>query len=163
MDTHTQSGQSQQIAALGSAIDDANVCIDTLMSLLDKERDALTSGDVDEISNNVKLKVECVAQLEQLDNTRADLCRSLSLANDDIDDYLATHDANYTAGAWQTLLINLQQCRDSNAVNGSVTRVRRSHIEKALSILRGGDFAAPALYGPDGLEHVKDVTNLGQA
>ncbi len=163
MDASNQSSTSRQTQALTKVILDANTCIEHLLTLLAREREALTTSTVDDIDACVKLKVGCVSRLEQLDKTRAELCQALSLSNEDIEQHLSHHDSNYPAGSWETLLVNLQKCRDANAVNGSVTRVRRSHVEKALQVLRGADNTAPALYGPDGLEHTKDVTTLGQA
>ena len=140
----------------------ATDCVDRLLALLEEERDALSTGDIEAIDCCGKNKADCVVLLERLDSERAQLCRELSLENADIDGFLQEHQASPTADQWEKFLRRLEVCKEANSVNGSFTRIRRGHIEKALRILRGSD-DAPALYGPNGMDENKDANHLGQA
>lgn len=151
------------VSALGRMLEDADACVERLLVLLGEERTALSTGEPADIDESVRRKVECVAELERLDTERVRMCRALSVPNDDIDAFLRTHDPAYRSETWQRFVNNLERCREENAINGNLTRVRREHIEKALMILRAGVQNAPTLYGPDGLEKSQEATSLGQA
>lgn len=107
-------------------------------------------------------KADCVVELEHLDSQRAKLCRELALDSGDIDQFLSDQQTRTPPRLWESFLIRLEECKETNAVNGAFTRIRRSHVEKALQILRGSPEKL-GLYGPDGQNEQKDASHLGRA
>ncbi|MFK8029892.1 MAG: flagella synthesis protein FlgN [Gammaproteobacteria bacterium] len=147
---------------LANILTSATDCVNRLLALLEEEREALSTGDIESIDRCGSNKADCVVLLERLDSERAQLCRELSLENDEIDEFLNDHEGKPSDNLWKNFLVQLETCKETNSVNGSFTRIRRGHIEKALRILRGSD-SAPALYGPNGLDENNGVNHLGQA
>ncbi len=153
------SGKANELASI---LQSATNCMDKLLSLLEDERDALSTENIETIDECGRNKADCVVQLEAFDNRRAQLCDDLKLDNAEINNFLNNQHTVSVPNQWETFLVKLEKCREANAVNGSFVRIRRGHIEKALQILRGSP-VSPALYGPNGLDDPNDVTHLGHA
>ena len=132
-----------------------------LLGALEGEREALRAGDVDQIHAAVAQKQSCVVRLEGLEQERLQLCAAAGLPADPGASLAATGAG--LASSWQAYLALLERCRDANLVNARVTQVRRRHVEQALSILRGDDQHATAVYGPAGKTESASSHELGQA
>lgn len=157
-------GAAQHAAEIHGIIREASECADRLLSILEDERDALASSDVVRIDGSGQNKNICIAQLEDLERERLDMCRLLAIPNADFEAFLERHDdGGNTLPLWQQFLGKLILCREANAVNGQVARFRKRHVERALHILRGSEEHEHGLYGPKGLDNSYDVTHLGKA
>lgn len=152
------------VAELAAIVAQSNALATDLLDVLNDERKALAAGDVENIDLCGQRKSACVARMDELDTDRQALCSALGLGDAELDAVFRQHGvASEAAAGWQRFLHSLASCREANAVNGQITLRRRRHVEKALHILRGGQFEDGGIYGPDGRDHVTTATVLGQA
>lgn len=123
-----------------------------LWGTIKTEREALRDRDADGLTRASGLKQQCLAELEELDKDRRQMLELAELPADRaaFDTYLESlPDDHPITFRWQRLVGLLDQCRLGNAANGQMVAIQRTHVERALRVLRTGE-AMPASYGPDG-------------
>ena len=128
-------------ARLDAVIRDCTDCIVDLIALLEAEREALCSADVERIDACAAEKIACIERLEQLDRQRIDISAQVDTETGDDDGTAAAHDEFRQA---------LQRCQEANATNGQLTRLRRRHVERALQVLSATGDDTEVVYGPTG-------------
>jgi flagellar biosynthesis/type III secretory pathway chaperone len=111
-----------------------------LKESLENERQALENQDIDALHAAVEIKSSCVAQLQELENERRDICAACGF--DDRDGQMqqiaawCDHDSKIE-DCWEQLMVIAAECSAHNITNGSIIRLHQQHIESSLSILRG--------------------------
>jgi flagellar biosynthesis/type III secretory pathway chaperone len=112
--------------------------------LLQRERDALTRGDLEQVFALANDKLDLATQLRK----QADLRDSmLAVLGDGSIEPLAQWPL--LAARWNALRAELAEAGEANRLNGLIVNSRLAAIGNAIAALRGtGD--APALYGRDG-------------
>lgn len=125
-----------------------------LAQLLQQERDALKSADLEQVDYLTRQKQPHLVQLEQLGRQREQLLKAAGFpgGKSGLQAFIANHDPQQ-ADPVKALLARLREaakhCRDSNQINGGIVNVNRQHLVRALTILRGRDPESGA-YGPGG-------------
>lgn len=123
-----------------------------LWGTIKTEREALRHRDADGLTRASGLKQQCLAELDALEKDRRQMLELAGLPSDreSLDKHLEELlDSHPIVFRWQRLAGLLDQCRLGNAANGQMVAVQRTHVEKALRVLKTGS-AMPATYGPDG-------------
>ncbi|RDS81880.1 flagella synthesis protein FlgN [Dyella psychrodurans] len=132
--------QAELGAALRTVLDEMSATTAQLITVLDEEREALTSADAKGLNRAGEAKQMLMRRLEQLDVER------LHLSN------TSTEAAQQADGAWQELLKSLATCRDKNLRNGALVGQRLTQVRRALSVLTGTD-AQAGTYSQNGAVH----------
>lgn len=125
-----------------------------LAQLLQQEREALKSADLDQINQLLQQKQPLIMQLEQLGRQRDGLLKSVGFpaGKSGLEAFIANQGEQDSARL-NRLLAQLRdtalQCREHNQINGGIVNVNRQYLVRALSILRGRE-PETAAYGPGG-------------
>jgi flagellar biosynthesis/type III secretory pathway chaperone len=117
------------MAELGTAVQ-------ALQQALDAEHQALDPLDPAALDEATNAKAAVLGQLETLD---AERCQLETL-----------HPVDDAVGIWPAIRRQLDVCRRINAINGHIVARRMRGVQRALTVLRGGEHPEPALYGPQG-------------
>lgn len=117
---------------------------DALLHLLHREYEALKTRDLPTLEQIVAEKPVCADRLRDQIARRLDDLRDQGFAADGqgIAAYLNRFPSAERLTAiklWAELEQTAKQLRDQNEVNGAVIAAGRSHVERALGILRGRD------------------------
>ncbi|NNF51029.1 MAG: flagellar protein FlgN [Gammaproteobacteria bacterium] len=123
-----------------------------LWGAIKREREALRARDADALTSASGVKQQCLAELDALDKDRRQMLEMAGLPSDRaaLDKYLETVPDNHpVAYRWQRLIGLFEQCRQANIANGQMVAIQRSHVERALRVLRTGN-PDTLTYGPDG-------------
>lgn len=134
----------QQPADLSQALDDELDCISSFRQLLESERDALTTGDLDQVAALAENKLSLGQRLQHHTEQREALRRAL--INDRQPDPLRS---TPLANKWQRLTAMLQQAHEANRINGMLVSSRLAAVSGALNTLHSAVGAAP-IYNSDG-------------
>jgi flagellar biosynthesis protein FlgN len=129
--------QAELGAALRTVLDEMSATTAQLITVLDEEREALTSADAKALNRAGEAKQMLMRRLEQLDVERLHLSSTSSEA------------ASQADPAWRQLLKSLATCRDKNQRNGALVGQRLNQVRRALSVLTGTD-AQASTYSPNG-------------
>lgn len=133
-----------------------------LREILTNEREALERQDTIALHSAATEKEVCIRKLESLEKERAELSVACGFASgpEDMQSLLAwCNDELPVKDTWRHFLEVATTCNDLNATNGSIIRLRRSQIQNALELLRGGNLE-PEPYSPEGR---KPAGNTGRA
>jgi flagellar biosynthesis protein FlgN len=130
--------QAELGAALRTVLDEMSATTAQLITVLDEEREALTSADAKALNRSGEAKQMLMRRLEQLDVERLHLCSTSADA------------AAQAEPAWRELLKSLATCRDKNQRNGALVGQRLTQVRRALSVLTGTDTQAGSTYSPSG-------------
>ena len=125
-----------------------------LKHILGEERDALERNDTMSLGDTAIRKQLCVNKLEQLDTDRAELSKACGFGSTpNAVPQLASwcDEGDSISSTWTGFLDVAQQCSELNSGNGAIIRVRQSHIQGAINLIRGGSQDV-ATYGPTGLD-----------
>ncbi|HMY05978.1 MAG TPA: flagellar protein FlgN [Accumulibacter sp.] len=122
------------------------------IDLLERERQLLLAGSVDDLPKLVEEKNGLARQLADLGRRRVHLLAAAGWQGEgaELDDWLRSPAAEPSAlTLWSTLRQLAGQARDLNSANGELIRLRLQHNSLALDTLLGPTGSAK-LYGPDG-------------
>jgi flagellar biosynthesis/type III secretory pathway chaperone len=111
-------------------------CAESILEALDREHEALLSGNADTLNQAGDQKTQLVEILELLERQRRDL----------VD--LQPPPASPAPDNWQRLLGLLEHCRERNHRNGILLNARRTQVMHALGILQGHE---SLIYGSAGV------------
>ncbi len=128
-------------------------CTELLLEILATERTALTERDVAVLEATTNDKVNYYQKLEALASQRTQLVSELGFKTDraGIEQcFQSLPETEQLVANWQRLAGNIDECRNSNLVNGSVLEAGRQQVEQALGILRGQG-GIPGVYTPNGM------------
>ncbi|MDT8388550.1 MAG: flagellar protein FlgN [Thiogranum sp.] len=128
-------------------------CTELLLKTLATERTALTERNVAVLETTTNDKIKYYQKLESLAAQRTRLVSELGFKTDRAGVELCFESLPGTdqiIANWHRIASNIEKCRNSNLVNGSVLEAGRQQVEQALGILRGqGDI--PGVYTPNGM------------
>ncbi len=136
-----------------------------LRDLLEAERRALESPEVDALLSISESKSRCVEEMQVLETQRVDICNRGGVAADDQgmhNLFKFAGDGTRLDALWRETLDITRVCRDLNSINGAISRVRQEHMMAALAALSGHEHQ-PSLYGPAGREETRyEQRGIGQ-
>ena len=130
-----------------------------LKEILGEEREALERNDTMSLGDTAIRKQLCVNKIDELDTDREELSKVCGFGSTpNAVPQLAQwcDDGDSISETWTGFLDVAQACSDLNSGNGAIIRVRQSHIQGAINLLRGGTQEANT-YGPTG----RDSKELG--
>jgi len=119
-----------------------------LKELLDDERRALESQDMEALRLAVDNKSRCVAALQALERERCDYCVMAGFEDEpgQMDKLAEWCDKDSALqNCWHYLLDLAVECNAVNLTNGAIIRSRKQQIEAGLTVIRGG--------GPDSVTY----------
>jgi flagella synthesis protein FlgN len=121
-------------------------CAEAMLEALNREREALTSGDPTALGAATDAKAKLVDALEELESQR----RKITPADE------VPHDAE-----GERLRDVIARCKEQNQRNGTLLKARAESVRIALKVLRGSE---PELYSADGRTPGRaDARTLGTA
>ncbi|MDE2156422.1 MAG: flagellar protein FlgN [Xanthomonadaceae bacterium] len=126
--------------ALSAVIGDMQQAVRQLAQLLEAERTALDTNNIEALDRAGTQKQATMLQLEQLDAERLQLSRELPAS-------AAALESN-----WALVVQSLRRCQQLNQSNGSMVNQRLNQVRQALSILTG-HAGENSLYGRTGVLH----------
>ncbi|GHA84183.1 flagella synthesis protein FlgN [Modicisalibacter luteus] len=123
--------------------------LETLIELLEAERECLAHGHVDgeHLSQLARDKQETFVLLEQLESQRVTAQRKLGYGEGRLGAERAAQDAGCMQD-WQTFRERAQHAKQLNQLNGVLVGSRLAQNQRILDFLN--EAAGKALYGPDG-------------
>lgn len=126
---------------------------DRLQKTLQEERRALERQDSGALGAATADKQRSVNELEALEEERRGVC--MACGTDPGPEHMPTLIAECGADdsivrGWHELLSLAAHCRELNAINGAVIRLRRRQFASALCIVRGNPAELIETYGPTG-------------
>ncbi|MBL8398949.1 MAG: flagellar protein FlgN [Candidatus Accumulibacter sp.] len=122
------------------------------IGLLERERQLLLAGSVDDLPQLVEEKNGLARQLADLGKRRNHILAGAGWHGEtaELEGWLQSQPTESSAIAlWSTLRLLAAQARDLNLANGELIRVRLQHNSLALETLLG-HAGTPKLYGSDG-------------
>lgn len=135
--------------SLVNLLTDQQQRIDQLTSLLAREQNLLTQGDVDgdALAQVALEKQALLAELERIETVRRGVQKRLGYA----DGTNGARSAAYDAGcqtAWESLLEKSERAARMNELTGQMLSIRMKHNQSMLDYIR--QIAEKTLYKPDG-------------
>lgn len=129
---------------LVNALNDEALVTTQLLELLRQEYTVLKTRNVAELEKLTGEKQTCMERLQQLTERVSSHLRQQGFGTDaaGMEAYIASHEPparELLQTSWETLRDMATQARRQNEVNGAIINAGRSHVEQALSILRGPD------------------------
>jgi len=131
------------------------IACEALLELLEKEREALASRDVDSLESIIDQKAVQLAHLENSAKQRTEIARKNSGSNDIKDiqqswlQLLDKINLPTLKEQWETLKDLQKQCKNANEVNGKILSRNQKTFNRLMEIVRG-QTAAPSLYSAAG-------------
>jgi flagella synthesis protein FlgN len=121
------------------------------VAILEREKDALTAGAVDDLARIADDKAAAARELAELTGTRHHTLLALGYSADakGTRAWLAHTGDAQAAAAWRELDLLAWQAREANRVNGAMISSWLQHNQRALAILRGAS-ATASLYDSSG-------------
>jgi flagellar biosynthesis/type III secretory pathway chaperone len=141
-----------------SLLDSELALAEQLVAALDAERTALTGVSPEAVKEQAARKIELLSQLEQLEQTRRDLCRDSNITLPPVD--AAKTLADGVTSRWRSLMNLMSRCRTANEVNGYIINVRRNQVQQLIDVVRG---TKSLTYGPAGRTFPKAQRELARA
>jgi flagellar biosynthesis protein FlgN len=134
---------------LARLLDEQIDAMQSVLTSLEAERQALVARDGDALLKAVSSKSASLASADSIENRR-----QATLARLGISDRPGRSGRSFTTDGgisqrWQQVLALTAQCRALNDANGQIIRGQRRRVEGTLRVLRGEPTAA-AEYGPSG-------------
>ncbi len=122
-----------------------------LLSVLRREREALSLRALDEIREMAERKQSFIERLEDLASRQNDLLRRIGVdpRDTELPACLRSMGLQPVAEQWTTLRNVLKDCQKENQVNGGIIEMSRRFAQQVLDTLRGAA-SESRLYGPSG-------------
>lgn len=134
-----------------------NSCIETFLSLLDQEEQAMTNGLFADLASITEQKTSLLSRIAELDQQRESVQMALGFGPGRAGaDAAAASDGEACQQVWMSLLALAEKTRDSNRRNGTMVFTHLDYTQNALNFLQAG---AQPFYGPNGVR--KTVTGMG--
>ncbi len=124
---------------------------ETLLELLDKEKEALGSKDAEILASVVEAKVAPLTQLENSARQRAIWANisSQDQAGEEWNQFLGELNQDKLKEDWEKLKSLTRECQQKNEVNGKIIGRNRQVYGRLMNMMRGQE-AAPNLYTAKG-------------
>lgn len=127
------------------------VDLGALHSVLDQEKNTLTTRNTQKINKLAEHKSQLVAQLESRSKLKATLMAKsgMGIRPGHVEEKLSElHDQDLMQ-LWKESRDKLSACQEQNSVNGSIISQSRQRVSKLMTIIRG-QHKTPNLYGQQG-------------
>jgi flagella synthesis protein FlgN len=138
--------------SLENLLDEEVAQLRGFLVLLEREQQALASGDVERLLTLAAEKTDSFGRLARLGEARGGALAAAGLAADrqGMESWIERHpEAGGTRRDWQELLDLAERARALNRSNGNLIAARLAHNQQAFAALMAAANQA-ALYGPDG-------------
>lgn len=124
---------------------------ETLLALLDKEKEALGSKDAEVLASVVEAKVAPLTQLEQSAKQRAMWANisSQDQAGEQWNQFLTELNQEKLKEDWEKLKTLTRECQQKNEINGKIIGRSRQVYGRLMDMMRG-QTATPNLYTANG-------------
>jgi flagellar biosynthesis protein FlgN len=150
---------------IGRILADEAALLQSLEALLSQEAAIVRGDDVAAIERIGATRHDCIAALTRLEAERSASCRMLSFGTgrEGFEQLLGwCDDQGELRQRWQTNLKLARRCKDQNDRNGAVVTVKLNHVQKLLTVMRGG--APSPVYAPQAARYAGLASReLGQA
>jgi len=128
--------------AIAQTILNGTALLESLVSVLEQENDALKSNNSTQLESVVQTKVELLQAIEANAMERSECLSSLGHTPDDsgINTWLQQLNEKGRSEQkinWLTLKNTLESCKNANAVNGKIVHRSQRQVEQLLGIMRG--------------------------
>ena len=133
---------------LHSQLKNEIVALQSFVTLLEKEQQALVSQDSEQLLTLAESKTQAANELSILTNIRRQQL-NLSKSESDTATWIKQH-APACNKAWNDIVELATRAHHLNQVNGEVIQLRLRSNQKALSVLLGAAQNAAGIYGRDG-------------
>lgn len=135
--------------SLAALLTDQQHRLDELISLLSKEQNLLTQGDVDgdALAHIALDKQSLLVELERIETVRCSVQKRLGYTEDAKGARASAHDAG-CAIAWEGLLEKSERAARMNELTGQMLAVRMKHNQEMLDYIR--QIAEKTLYKQNG-------------
>lgn len=123
-----------------------------LVTLLERERDALARREADELLRVVAEKESSLARLDGFASERASLLQQAGYSPDR-DGFLAmldTEPGGRLQALWQAVETLLKRCRQQNQINGKMLDISQIQARQLLAVLLGRESGSNELYDQNG-------------
>jgi len=154
---------AQQLAQ--TITDDIPRC-ESLVELLNSEREALKDKDIEQLETILKNKDLFLSQLESSARLRAQLVSTMSVnasPEETVEALIKNTHSDTLRSNWKKLKGLLKTCHEQNEINGKIMSRNKKTYGKLLEILRGQS-QAPNLYTQKGAASARSSGyQLGEA
>ncbi len=154
-----------QISHLTRLLNTELQCANGLISLLEREHQALTGSDPEQIIAISEEKQTRLGQMQQHLADRQGFLGSLGLKGDRETVEALLHqqtNADTLQQTWQQLMTTATRLSNNNQVNGGIITLGHRHIKEALGILTGHN-SSNDTYGPEGRQGDPTSRSLAKA
>lgn len=151
---------------LGSVLDREIDCLQALLQVLEAEREALLSGDVDAIEHATAAKNGALAAQGEATLSRESATSRFSVDNTDegMRQLIAGCENRERLDASLSRLRALAaQCRDGNRANGRLILQKQEHARGALNVIRQTGASTPIYSGQGKATAAAGTRSLGKA
>ena len=129
-------------------------CVETFLSLLDQEEQAMTNGLFADLASITEQKTGLLGRMAELDQQRESAQIAMGFGPGRTGaDAAASAGGEACQQIWMSLLTLAEKARDSNRRNGTMVFTHLDFTQNAINFLQAG---AQPFYGPDG---VRKTTN----
>jgi flagella synthesis protein FlgN len=134
---------------LARHLDEQIAAMQTVLSALQAEHQALKERDGDALLRVVDSKAASVSHADQLEKRRHAIMAQMGIGSRPVGgNRQFSRDAGVSQ-RWQQMLALTERCRAINEANGQLIRGQRRRVDAAMQILRGGAISSTE-YGPAG-------------
>lgn len=134
--------------SLTDILDEQIVCSESLIGILESERNALVSSDVEALETVCKTKAAAAQRLFQL-GEQMKIFVAPGLKGAEVEAQLARHPNGSTlVEQWRHLTALATRCSEANRANGAMVEAREVQVRGALAAMQP---EAPAVYGRSGI------------
>lgn len=141
---------------ISSRLQAERAALDAFVALLETERQALLTGQTDQLLPLADTKTRAAHELNKLANLRRDTLLALGAKNEPggMEAWLQANAAS-SLPAWHDIQNLAVQAQQTNRSNGELIQARMRNNQQALAVLRNAVNSASGLYGPDGQPHLR--------
>lgn len=127
------------------------VDLTALNSILNQEKNTLTTRNTQKISKLAEYKSQTVTQLESRAKLKAQLIAKsgMGIRPGHVQEKLSELNDQELMSLWNESRDKLSECQKQNSVNGSIITQSRQRVSKLMTIIRG-QHKTPNLYGQQG-------------
>lgn len=142
------------------------ICAQRVLTLLEKERQALAERNSVIIEQLIPQKIQAFERWEQTEQQRLTLLHQAGFSpdNDGMEQCLSgLKDNDPLRPAWQKLLKLTAQCQQENETNGMIIEISRRQTTEALAILSGQPLKPTGYAASGDAQRSSDNRLLGEA
>ncbi len=138
--TEQNTDQTTLDEVLYHTLEQEQLCIEQVISLLRVEQKAIIERDIKTIDHLLDKKLPLLSKLEQLDKQRQSFFEKqtgLPYNNTAFSLFIEQHSSTIIRDIWFDVKAQLPECKKQNDVNGRLIAVKKNNTEQILQILLG--------------------------